>query len=720
MAGGTLSDSWYQVAHARVALLPTVQAQPQRYRGRPWVLLEDGYSHRFFRVTPQAYEFLRSLTAERTVGEIWQELAQRHPEGTPGQDEVVRLLSQLHLSSLLYFREQPHADAIFERMQKQRQREFAAKLLAFLYWRIPLFSLDGWLDRIQPFIRAMTGKAAGAVWLLMLLIGGATAIEHREAIGLAGEGLLSLSNLPWLYLGLTVVKVCHELAHAFVCKRYGGHVPTFGLMVLVLAPLPYVDASASWGLRNKWQRAYVGAAGMLAELFLAAVATLIWAATNEGVVHSLAFNVMVVGSVSSLLFNGNPLLRYDAYYILSDLAELPNLYQKAQQQWLHYGARWVLGRHDSVEAATDASERAWYTVYGALAFAYRWIVTIGVLLYVTDQWFAIGVVLLATTVFAMLMMPLGKLWTYLRNPAMSASRSRALGVVAGGALLLYGLLFLLPLPHAVRLAGVLEARNTSQIYLQTPGRLAELAVRHGQQLKQGQLIARFENPDLDYQIEVASRQIAETRAQVGQALLQTPSEVAPLQSRLAALQSRLDELQNLARQLIVRAPQAGEWVAPTLHERQGAWVDRGLSVGEVVDRSHFRFSAVLPQSQAAELFGERAPHADSGELRLAGLRGDAIGVGALQVVPYQRQRLMSAALGFGGGGEVAVRPDDAAGTATTEPFFEIHAEIADAALPAEVAYHGMSGVLRVPVEARPLAQRLRAALQQLLQRRYGL
>src|SRR6218665_559214 len=118
MAGGTLSDSWYQDAHARVALLPTVQGQPQRYRGRPWVLLEDGYSRRFFRVTPQAYEFLRSLTAERTVGEIWQELAQRHPEGTPGQDEVVRLLSQLHLSSLLYFREQPHADAIFERMQK--------------------------------------------------------------------------------------------------------------------------------------------------------------------------------------------------------------------------------------------------------------------------------------------------------------------------------------------------------------------------------------------------------------------------------------------------------------------------------------------------------------------------------------------------------------------------------------------------------------------------
>lgn len=716
MSGGTLSDSWYQVAQARVALLPTVQAQPQRYRGRPWVLLEDGYSHRFFRVTPQAYEFLRSLTAERTVDEIWQALAAQHPEGTPGQDEVVRLLSQLHLSSLLYFREQPQAEAISERMAKQRQREFAAKLLAFLYWRFPLFSLDGWLGRIQPLIRALTGRVAGAVWLVIVAIGAATALQHHEAIGQAGEGLLALSNLPWLYLGLTVVKVAHELAHAFVCKRYGGHVPTFGLMVLVLAPLPYVDASASWGMRSKWQRAYVGAAGMLAELFLAAIACVVWAATTDGLIHSLAFNVMVVGSVSSLLFNGNPLLRYDAYYILSDLAELPNLYQKAQQQWLHYGARFLLGQADSVEPATDISERVWYTVYGVLAFFYRWVVTLGVLLYVTDQWFAVGVVLLATTGFAMLYLPVNKLWTFLRTPAQQRVRVRALGLIAGLALLAYALVFLLPLPCAVRLQGVLEARHSSQIYLQTAGRLVELTVPHGQTVAEGQVIARFENPDLRAQIEITEAQLIEAQAQIGQALLLTTSEVAPLQAKLAALTARRDELLGLQKQLLIRAPQAGEWIAPTLHERQGGWIERGPAIGEVIDRSHFRFSAVLPQSQAAELFGKDGP----AELRLAGQRSSALATGPLEIVPYQRQRLMSAALGFGGGGELSVRPDDASGTAATEPFFEIHTEIADAALPPEVALHGMSGVLRVPVADRPLSQRLHASLQQLLQRRYGL
>lgn len=717
MTQGTLSDSWYQVAQARVALLPSVEAQAQRYRGQPWVLLEDGYSHRFYRVTPQAYEFLRALDGERTVDAVWQDLARRHPEGTPGQDEVVRLLSQLHLSSLLFFREQPHADAIAERLQKQRSREFIGKLLSFMFWRFPLFGLDRWLDPMLPFIRACTGRVAGLVWLAAVLWGAATAFEHWGAIGNGSEGLLSLSNLPWLYLATTLVKVVHELAHAFVCKRYGGQVPTFGVMVLVLAPLPYVDASASWGLRNKWQRAYVGAAGMLAELFLAALACVVWAGTADGTVHSMAFNVMIVGSLSSLIFNGNPLLRYDAYYILSDLAEIPNLYQKAQAQWLHYGARWLLGQRQHPEPAQDRQERAWFTVYGALAFVYRWIVTLGVLAYVTDQWFGVGVLMGITTVITMVLMPAAKLWAWLRV-ASGGLQARAVAAMAGLVAGLWLLLFALPLPHALRLPGVLEARQTSPLYLQAPARLRELPVRHGQRVRKGELLARFDNPELTLQLALIDAQITETRAQFGLALSGMGADIGPLQARLDALQARRVETEKLLASLEVRAPQDGEWVAPALHERLDAWVDRAQPVGEVVDRSALRFAAVLPQADAAEL--STLPPAARAQLRLAGRRGEALGLASLRMVPYQRQRLMSPSLGFGGGGDVAIRPDDSTGTTAAESFFEIQAEFAPGALPADLGLHGMSGVLRVPVAPKPLGSRLWAGLQQLLQHRYGL
>ncbi|MBW8844502.1 MAG: biotin/lipoyl-binding protein [Burkholderiales bacterium] len=717
MTQGTLSDSWYQVAQARVALLPTVEAQAQRYRGQAWVLLEDGYSHRFYRVTPQAYEFLRALDGERSVDDIWQDLARRHPEGTPGQDEVVRLLSQLHLSSLLYFREQPHADAISERLQRQRSREFIGRLLSFMYWRFPLFGLDRWLDRMLPFIRACTGRVAGLVWLAAVGWGASTAFEHHGAISNGSEGLLSLSNLPILYVATTLVKVVHELAHAFVCKRYGGQVPTFGIMVLVLAPLPYVDASASWGLRNKWQRAYVGAAGMLAELFLAALACVVWAATADGSVHSMAFNVMIVGSLSSLIFNGNPLLRYDAYYILSDLVEMPNLYQKAQAQWLHYGSRWLFGQREHPEPAQDRHERVWFTVYGALAFCYRWVVTLGVLAYVTDQWFGVGVLMVISTVITMLLMPATKLWAWLRV-APGLLRTRALAAMGGVLLLAWLLLFVLPLPHALRLPGVLEARQSSPIYLQTPARLTALPVHHGQRVNKGELLARFDNPELALQLELVQGQITEARAQLGLALSATPAEVGPIQARLDALNARRIETENLLASLEIRAPQDGEWVAPTLHERLGGWVDRAQPVGEVVDRSALRFAAVLPQADAAEL--NKLPPASQSELRLAGRRGETLGLASLRMVPYQRQRLMSPSLGFGGGGELAIRPDDSSGTTAAEAFFEIQAEFAPGALPADLALHGMSGVLRVPVAPKPLGRRLWSSLQQLLQHRYGL
>lgn len=721
MNGTVLSDAWYQVADARVALLPTVRAQPQLVRGQRWMVLEDPYSNRFFRITPEAWAFLRALERGRTVGETWLERAAAQPEGTPGQDDVVRLLSQLHVASLLQFDEAPQHEAIFERAQATKRRERLGKLLAFLYVRVPLWSPDRWLDGLGPLIGWCTGRAAALVWLGVVLAGAAAVLQQLPRLSDAGQGLLAVANLPWLYAALALTKVLHELAHAFVCKRYGGHVPSAGIMFLIFTPLPYVDASASWGLRSKWQRAYVGAAGMLTELFLAGLGALVWAATGDGLVNSLAFNVMVVGSVSSLLFNGNPLLRFDAYYILSDIAELPNLYQKAQAQWLHYGNRYILGVKDSVEPATDATERRWYVVYGALAFFYRLLITATVLLFVLDQWFAVGVLMAITTLVMLVLMPLGKLRTHLASPMFERARTRALGGLALVVALLWAGVAWLPLPHAVRLAGVLEAERSQAYYALTPGVLVELAVRHGQTLAPGDLIARLVNPDLEHALETTRLQIDETEALQRAALTRTPAELGPLAGRLQALRVREAELAAIAAQLELRAAHAGEWVAPTLHERRGGWVDRGQPLGELVDRARWRFTAVLPQSQAAELFGPARPEVLEGaELRLASQRGEALPVARLLVVPYQRQRLASPALGFSGGGEVATLPTDASGLTASEPFFEIRAELATPQLPEGLALQGLSGVLRVPVAPRPLGERLGDAFRQLLQKRYSL
>jgi putative peptide zinc metalloprotease protein len=377
MAGATFSDSWHRLAEARVGLLPSVQVRKQRYRNQDWFVLQDTFTQKFFRVTPTAWGFLARLAPSRTVDEAWREYVRDHAEIAPGQDEVVQLLSQLNASNLLFFRNQPDSGGLFQRAETRRQRELQGKLMAFLYVRFPLFNPNEWLNRIQPLINVLLHPLMAVVWLVVVTLGGMAALGQREALLDGAEGILSLGNLPWLYLSLASLKLFHELAHAFVCKRFGGEVHTLGVMLLIFTPLPYMDASASWSFRSRWQRALVGAAGMIIELFLAAIAAMVWANTGDGLVHSLAFNVMVVGSVSSLLFNGNPLLRFDSYYILIDILAIPNLFQKSGQQWLYFGDRYLMGNTSAQSPAQDRWEWIWMTSYGLMSYLYRLLITTG-------------------------------------------------------------------------------------------------------------------------------------------------------------------------------------------------------------------------------------------------------------------------------------------------------------------------------------------------------
>jgi putative peptide zinc metalloprotease protein len=717
MPGATFSDAWYRIAEARVALLPAVKVQSHRYRGRLWFVLEDPYSQKFFRITPEAYDFVRALDGERTIDEVWRDYAETRGAAAPGQDEVVRLLSQLHMSNMLFFRGKAHSDAIFERTRAQKQRELYGKLLSFLYVRVRLFDPNKLLDRIRPLILWCTGRTALVVWLAVIVAGGVNVIEHADELQQHTQGLLALDNLGWLYVAMTLLKVFHETAHAFVCKRYGGQVHTFGVMFLIFTPLPYVDATSAWGFASKWRRAYVGLAGVVTELFFAAIGAIVWAHTSEGVINSLAFNVMFIGSVSALLFNGNPLLRFDAYYVLADLIEIPNLYQKGQAQVVYLCDRYLLGNKTNVSPATDHTERVWFTSYGWASLVYRLILSVTILMTVLDAWFAIGVALMVTTLITLIVMPGRKLVMYLMSPALAHRRSRAVGALAALVFAVYAFVMWVPLPHAVRLPGVLEARQRAVMYVETAGALTQLRVQHGQTLRKGDVIAVLRNDDLELNLALTRLQIAEYETLLRQALQKTPADVAPLERRAQALAERMAEFEAMKSRLVVRAPQNGEWVAPVLHERMNSWIERGQPLGEVVDLSSFRFSAVLAQAEAADLF----PAADgSGELRLVGQASASIPIARFDLIPYQRDRLASPALGFLGGGDVAVRPDDTSGTLATESFFEVRAGVPTPSLATITAYQGMSGVLRLTLDDQPLYERVRKSFLQLLQRRYAL
>lgn len=717
MASTIFSDSWYRVSGLRVALLSSVEVRAQTFRGQNWFILQDTYTQRYFRTSEQACKFILSLTRDKTVEDVWEDFVNHYPESAPSQEEVIQMLSQLHLSNLLYSLEQADNEAIVARYRKQKNKELLGKFASFLYVRLPLWNPDRLLNRITPVVRLFTGWLAFGVWLAVLLLGIFTAFQHREALIDQSQGVLSISNLPWLYVCLSVLKLFHEAGHAFVCKRYGGEVRTFGVMFLLLTPLPYVDATSSWGFSNRWQRIYASFAGMAVEFFFAAGAVVVWAVTGPGLTNSLAFNIMFIGSISSLLFNGNPLLRFDAYYMLSDFAEIPNLYQKSQQQWKYFGDRYILGTTTATGKASDTREWYWLTIYGCLSFIYLMMVTFGISLFLMDHWLPLGLLVLAMTLYSKLAVPLYQLFQHMISSKTAPNRRRAVCTVAGITIALVILTGVIPWPDSVRASGILQANGSNVIYLQTPGRLDTLYVRHGGKVVAGQLLVSLHSTDLLTELDAAQHAREEASIQYLQALHNSTHEIEATQQQLDTLDQRLADLNSQLSKLEIHADQDGEWVASELHEMVGSWLPRGYAVGEIVNRRSFRFLAVIPQEQAEYLFRNSFKKI---ELRLSGQVDNTLPVTQINIIPFQSQKLPSLSLGWTGGGDIPVTSNESSGARAKESFYTLYADIATAQLPAITALHGLSGTLRIQLAPQPAAMQLYRAIKQLVQKRYAL
>ena len=717
MASTIFSDSWFRVSGLQVALLPSVEVKTQTFRSQRWHVLQDTYTQRYFRASEQACKFILSLHTDKTVEMIWENFVNTYPEDAPSQEEVIQILSQLHMSNLLYSLQQLDNAAIVDRYKKQKNKELLGKLASFLFIRVPLWNPDSLLNRIQPLIRLFTGWTAFAVWLAVLVLGVFTTIEHREALIDQSQGVLSVSNLPWLYVCLSILKFFHEAGHAFVCKKFGGEVRTFGVMFLMLTPLPYVDATSSWGFANRWHRIYVSFAGMAVEFYFAAAAALVWANTGPGLINSLAFNVMLIGSISSVLFNGNPLLKFDAYYMLSDFAEIPNFYQKAQQQWKYFGDRYILGSINARNQVTDANEWYWLTIYGLLSFIYLMIVTLGISLFLLDQWLPLGILVLTMTIFSKFLNPAYRLFKHITGPKTQANRRRAIGSIVATVIFLIGVIGFIPFPYAMKASGILQANDSRFIYLQAPGKLDKLHVRHGEKIRKGQLIATLINPDLLSEISSSKHAKEEAQIQYLLALHKSLNDINSVQKQLDTLESRLIELNDQLNRLDIVADQDGEWIAPELHEMLGSWLQRGFTLGEMIDRRSFRFLAVIQQEQAEYIFKNDFRQT---ELRLTGQVDVNVKLQQVKVIPYQNQRLPSVALGWLGGGEIPVSTNESSGEKARDSFFILHAEIPVNQLQRMTVLHGLSGTLRIKLPNQPLAVQGYRSVKQLIQKRYSL
>ncbi|MBL8382469.1 MAG: PqqD family peptide modification chaperone [Burkholderiales bacterium] len=658
------SPLWYRIARQRPRLHPDVRVEVRHARGVRHVVLADAAGGRQYQLNEAAYALVGRLDGERTVEDAWDALQDEAGDAAPTQGEVLQLLDELTAHGLLHTGARPAGAA------KAAGRNYLAALnpLAF---RVPLG--DPW-----PLIRRLDALRALAffpgslwLWLAVVALAAAAAVLHLPELAAAAGG----TRWVWLaWLVFPPLKALHELAHALAVRQFGGEVHQAGISVFLLTPAPYVDASDAAAFRSRGQRVAVGAAGVMAELAVAALALAVWIGAQPGLVRDLAFATLVTASVSTLLFNGNPLLRFDAYHVLTDLLELPNLAQRSAAWWGRL-ARRVIGVPAAAGMPAAPGETKWLVLYAPAAAACRAVLGLGVILWLGGMSIALGA-LAAGLVVAGLIRPLVlglvRLW---REHSDGRARLRAAGAVGAAAAAVAALAFVLPLPLTTAAQGVVWLPEDAQVRPQTAGFVVALRSADGSRVAPGQVLVELADPALVAARDRLAAQLAQHEAERHGALAaerreraeEAAQESARIEAELAHLQARLDAL-------TVRSGAAGRLVLPRAADMPGRYVERGAPLGYVLDREQIVVRAAVPHADAA-LVREQTRRV---RVRLAEAPGRDLEAQPVRDVPAASLELPSAALAEAGGGPFATDPEDRRGLRLTTPVVLI-----DLKLPAQ-------------------------------------
>lgn len=708
MTAALFSAQWYRVARLRPHLRAQVRVQRQHWREQRWYVLSDESTGRQHRINDAAYHFIGRCDGRRTVHEVWNALLHIEPDDAPTQDEVLALLGELGEKDLLKSEAAANSEVLTRRRADGVRKRRRGMLNPFSF-RLPLADPAAWLKRLDPLAFALFRPAVFWFGLLALLFTVAAAATEWPALrSHASVQMASMGNLAMIWLVYPLMKAVHELGHALAVRRWGGEVHEVGVGLLFLVPAPYVDASAATAFPRRSQRAMVGAAGIAVELALAALGFWVWLLTQPGVVHNLAFGVAFIGTVSTLIFNGNPLLRFDAYHVLCDVFDAPNLAARSNAWWSHHLGRLLLGARTELPAHA-ASERRWLWGYAPLSLVYRVLISVTMVLWLGGQWVLLGLAALLYMSVTVLLQPLLG-WSRQALAATQPGRDMAwlrlrLGLLVAGVAMA---LFVVPLPFSTVAPAVVWLPEKALVRPQIEGFVAELPLADGAQVQPGDLLVRLDNPELTASRDQLASRLEGLRVEHFQQLLRDPNAAQNLALDIDRAQAELDRVAERITHLEVRAESAGTLAMPRQADLMGAFLRHGQTLGHVLAPDELRVRAAVNED-AAYLVQHRVRHA---EVRLASAPGEVLLAKRSGAVPAATRQLPSAALADHGGGPYAIDSTEKDGLHTLEPVY-----LVDLTLPGHALQRvGGRAWVRFDHGSEPLAmQAYRRAAQLFLQ-----
>ena len=481
----------------------------QVYQGQAWWVVKDPISLHYFRFRPEEYALLAMLDGETSLEQLKEKFEAKFPPRRITVEELARFIATLHRSGLVIGDRPGQGPQLFERRRQRLWKEWINWLSNIMSLRFRGIDPDRLLTRLDPWfgwlfsppaIVAMLCFVASAVLLVLVNFD-----VFRSKLPEFNQ-FFAAGNWLYLAIALGLTKILHEFGHGLSCKHYGGECHEMGMMLLVFTPCLYCDVSDSWMLPSKWKRAAIGAAGMYVEVIIASIATYFWWNSHPGFFNQICLDVMFVSSVSTILFNANPLLRYDGYYILSDLIEIPNLRQKANTILGRLASRWCLGIKQPEDPFLPQRNLGLFALYAVASSLYAWLVTASIFLFVWNVFKpyrleVLGRVLALGALWGLVIRPLQGMIKFLRVPG-RRDEVKPVNVAATAAVAaaVLGGIALIPLPQRVWCPAELRPRGEETVYVSVPGRLESLAVKPGDVVRKGAELARLSSIDLDLQI----------------------------------------------------------------------------------------------------------------------------------------------------------------------------------------------------------------------------
>jgi putative peptide zinc metalloprotease protein len=682
----------------------------QSHRGETCYIIKDPLALRYFRLSEVEFRVFTLLDGAHSIEDIQRIIHEEFADIELTNESISQfllMLKQVNFLERMYAKE---SRLLYDRAQKRKAMfSLSSKLKNIFFFKVSLWDPDRFLDWTLPYVRFIFTKPFGYVCALIMAVALWIGFMSTSTIAEQLSGILTFRNLVFFWVVFVIVKMFHELGHAYTCKYYGGEVHELGILLMFFTPCLYCDVSDAWIFQRKRDRLWVSGAGIFVELFLAGVACIVWKVSEPGLLKTLSYNTMFLCSVSSIFFNANPLMKFDGYYMLSDYLEMPNLRNKSIQRLAGLLKKFLLGMDVPEDEIKDPDNRL-YVVYALASSLYIYIFIFAIAGFTMSQIYILGLYMFLSMFIGLLLFPLRKMITFLaknrRNMKIKRHRLYVLGAIG---VIILGFFFLYRLDYKLKNACVIEPSARVEIRAPWDGFIEQFDVVEGQRVEKGGVIAVLKNRDIERNIadclaniEVKKRQIDKANGE------QDLTAAQQYKIEKVELEKELEEFQAIHKDLTIRAPFACTILIPagtgsrgiSLRLNKGRFVKKGETICGIGDIEEVMVRAVVNDADIRDV-QTSAPVA----LRMYAYPHRTFEGAVTKKSPATHEFIDSLPLLHPFGGEVVVK-------STGEPiekFFEVDISISNQE---GLLKPGMTGWAKIYAGRKTLGERLWAFIKQ--------